>query len=309
MTTLRRASTNHASSTISLKTLIVESWKTFIRDWKESFSVSIWLLAPAVLLLAVTLLDRAIPDTLGILPLLVFVVSLCVQAWVSVHLIRDTLKRTGESISKATTWQVDVLTYVWTKFLNGVALVGSLLPLVLGIIGIPLFITLTRVSERGAGIILFGGMALLSLPAIWLAINLIFWPYILASGPEGVEKVLAPIRGRRWVSIKKTIAVLTASYELVRGRFWYTLVRLIVPGFIFGMVLLASVTIVDTVIQFIAGPAKIAALFSTSGSFIDINHSTGNAYAFFLQAVGEAVFLPLFIVWQTKLFQSLREKK
>ncbi len=309
MTTLRRRLPDPSSSTISLKALIVDSWKVFIRDWKEGFGVSIWLLAPAVLLLIVNLLDRILPDALGILPLIVFAISLCTQAWVSIQLIRDTLKRAGEPVTKTSAWQTDVLAYIWTKLLNGIALIGSLLPLALGVIGLPLFVTLTQVSERAATAILFGGIFLLALPSIWLAVSLIFWPLILVSGSEGVEKILAPIRGRRWVSLKKTIAVLTASYELTRGRFWSTLIRLAVPGFIFGMVLLASVTIVDSIIQFIAGPGKIAALFSANGSLIDVNHSTGNAYAFFLQSVGEAVFLPLFIVWQTKLFQSLREKK
>ncbi len=309
MSTLRRRSLAQSPS-LSIKTLFVESWKTFVHDWKDTFSVSIWLVVPAVLLLAVTLVDRQIPNTIGFLPLIVFVIALCVQAWVSVRLIRDTLKRAGEPVGKAPTWQVDVLTYVWTKLLNGIAVIGALVPFILGVLGFPLFIALTHVSKGIAALLFFGGTFILAIPAIWLAISLLFWPYMLVGGQGGTEQVFTEMRGRRWISFKKTVDVLIASYKLVHGRFWYTFIRLLVPGFIFGMILIASITLVDAIIQFIAGPEKIAALFGTQGmSFVDVHHAAGNAYAYFLQAVGEAAFFPLFIVWQTKIFQSLREKK
>ncbi len=304
---LRHQTAPKHPSDLSLKLLIVESWRLFVHNWKTTFSISIWLMAPATLLLLVTLLDRVIPTTLAFLPLLILLLSLCIQAWVSLQLIRYTLVQLGEVVAPST-WQTDITAYLWTKLLNCLAIVGSLLPFVLSVIGLPLFIALTRPPERSATMLLFGVLGLLALPAIWLGISLMFWPLVLVSEPQGIAQTFTTLGGRRWLSIKKTVAILTASFSLVRGRFWYTFMRVIVPGLLFVALSLAFITLVDSLIQFIAGPAKIAALFgSNSLTFIDVNHTTGNAYVYFLQAVGEAVFFPLFIVWQTKLFLSLRK--
>lgn len=236
--------------------------------------------------------------------------SFCVQAWVSLRLIRVTLTNAGVSIAKPSTIQGDVFAYLWIKLLYGIAIIGALLPLVLGLIGLPLFITLTRIPELFATYLLLGGGCILAAPALWLSIHLFFGPYLLVGDLEGVDKVYADTKGQRWVSLKRTIDLLVQSYTLVQKRFWYTLARLVIPGLLFGLLMFSSISIIDTLIQFIAGPEKIASLFGPPGSaFLDIKHATGNSYSFFLQSMGEALFLPLFIVSQTKLFLSLRRVK
>lgn len=308
MPTLRRPSSSKSSDLIPVKALIRDSWQAFTRDWKETFLVSRWLILPAVLVLLSDVLDRLFPGPWNwIWATIALLAALITDGWVNVHLIQTTLAREGETGARSSSpWTTQVLGYFWLKLLAGVALIGALLPVILGAMGLPIFISLTRLPQHLASALLFVGLGILSLPAIWLAVNLLFAPFYLFARADAIEDLFGKrAGGLRWPSAQKAIHLLSSSYELVRGRWWQTSVRLVIPGLLFGLLLVASISFADALIQFIAGPEKIEALFGRGVTSVDVN-SGSNAYAFFLQALAQSIFLPLFTVWQIKLFCSLK---
>jgi hypothetical protein len=68
------------------------------------------------------------------------------------------------------------------------------------------------------GLLTLGGFILLIIPGIWLSVALGFATYAL------------------WDEGTKGLGALKRSYQLVKGRWWATLVRLLVPHFLIGMV-------------------------------------------------------------------------
>ncbi len=304
MPTLRRTSpptTTTYSGLIPVRELIRVSWATFKQNWKQTFNISIWLLVPAVVLLAASLLVQFTPPIL--LPLVriaPLITGLCIGAWVSLRLMQLILKEEGEpTVLQEPSWVQPVGSYIWLQILHRIALIGASLPLALGIIGLPILAILANIPKGTFLIIATLSMAVLSIPAIWLVIQLAFWPFFFMTNAEGSHATFTTTEqsNLRIPSFKKSIRLFAQSYHLVKGRFWAVLSRLLFPGLTFLLLFLAATFTVDTIFGLIIGEAKINTIFKT----------IPQGYAYFIGSIGQVLFLPLFITWLAKLFRSLKQ--
>ncbi len=303
MPTLRRTPPSSTISTpglIPVRELIKDSWQTFKRNWKQTFSISLWLLIPAVVLLIASLLSRFEPSLASLLSIASLITGLCINAWVSLRLMQYTLKEEGEaSVLQEPSWTQSIGSYVWLQILHNIALVGASLPLILGIIGLPILAILGRIPERSFLFVAFFSMVILSLPALWLLAQLVFWPFFFMTNPEGSHATFTTLgkNNLRVPSFKKSISLFAQSYHLVQGRFWSVFTRLLLPGFTFLLLFLAVTFTIDTIFALIIGEVKMNTIFET----------IPQGYAYFLVSIGQVLFLPLFITWLTKLFRSLKQ--
>lgn len=129
-----------------------------------------------------------------------------------------------------------------------------------------------------------GGLVAFIFPGIWIAILLTTSRYLfLEDGVRGTQ-------------------ALSASAALVSGRWWATFWRVVIPGCVFLFVLTISFTLLTTVIGLIAGSAKIDALITGT-------QPIANAFQAVLQGITQAIFMPLFIIWQVKLVHALKESR
>lgn len=303
MPTLRRTPPSSTISTpglIPVRELIKDSWQTFKRNWKQTFSISLWLLIPAVVLLIASLLSRFEPSLASLLSIASLITGLCINAWVSLRLMQYTLKEEGEaSVLQEPSWTQSIGSYIWLQILHNIALVGASLPLILGMIGLPILAILGRIPERSFLFVAFFSMVILSLPALWLLAQLVFWPFFFMTNPEGSHATFTTLgkNNLRVPSFKKSISLFAQSYHLVQGRFWSVFTRLLLPGFTFLLLFLAVTFTIDTIFALIIGEVKMNTIFET----------IPQGYAYFLVSIGQVLFLPLFITWLTKLFRSLKQ--
>ncbi|MBP6945087.1 hypothetical protein KBD61_04705 [Patescibacteria group bacterium] len=286
---------------ISAHDLIQESWQTFKRHWKYTFSISLWLLVPAVVLLIASLVNRFIQPSLApLLSIISLITGLCINAWVNLRLMQYILKEEGEAyILQEPNWTQPIGSYIWLQILHNIALAGASLPLIFGMIGLPILVILGRIPERSFLFVAFFSMVILSLPVVWLAAQLVFWPFFFMTNPEGSHATFTSIgkNNLRVPSFKKSIHLFAQSYHLVRGRFWTVFARLAWPGLTFLLLFLTVTFTIDTVFALIIGEVKMNAIFET----------IPQGYAYFLVSIGQVLFLPLFITWLAKLFRSLKQ--
>lgn len=290
-----------------VKRLISESWKHFTAEWKRTFLISRWIILPGALTLAIVLLERFGQEDLGIFLPIVAGGAFLLNAWVEIGLIRHELDNShAKETSPFTADWKNVAAYLWTDVWHGVALIGMLLPFFLALVGVVVAVAGTQLAAELLPWLLIPALVLL-VPFLWMSVSLAFWPFILLdSSPSSPwEELRGP---SRFPSLNRTVALFVASYKLVRGRWWQVFLRFVVPGFVFGVVFLASVSIVDFLIELIAGPAKMEALFGSGVLSTDVNSSSRNGYSYFLQSLGLAVFFPLSIGWQARLYKMLKKE-
>lgn len=307
MTTLRRSSPS-LDRLPSIKTLISESWGHFTKGWKDTFLLSRWLILPGALLLAVALLERFGQKDLGIFVPLIGVGAFALTAWVKIALIRRELGHASDMDSSpvAGGWK-NVAAYIWTDIWHDIALIGTIVPFLLALIGLVVLVVGTQLPERAFGL-LFAGSLLLAIPLIWMTVSLAFWPFILFDHSSS-ESAWERLRGlSRFPSLQRTVATFVSSYELVRGRWWRVFLRFLVPGFVFGVLFLASISLADSLIKVLAGPEKMQALFGKDSTVLDVNSGSLSGYGYFLQSLGLALFFPLFITWQATLYKMLKKE-
>ncbi len=134
------------------------------------------------------------------------------------------------------------------------------------------------------GLAIMGGLVLFVFPGIWIAVLLQFSElYLMGEGYRGTK-------------------ALAASYALVKGRWWDVFWRLVVPGTLFVILSVVTVGIIMNVIGLIAGAAKINLIIS-----VDQSTPLIDAARQLIEGLTQMIFLPLFVVWQIKLFRSLKE--
>ncbi len=303
MSTSRRTRPSTSSSFISVKDLIKASWQTYREELKQTLNISIWLLVPALLMLGIGLLNHFVPQsTNNLLSLATLFISYAIEAWVTIRLLRFILAHTGETkLVEERPPAAPVAGYLWLFLVHKIALIGASLPIGLGMIGFFVFIIVSRLPEAAAFPLAALSVAVLGTPLWWLAVQLSFWPFTFMTNPEGSS---APFRdigehGKRIPSLKKAVGLLSQSYQLVNGRFWSTLIRLAIPGFVFFLLFLFVIGLVDTTLMFVVGEAKMDTIFST----------IPQGYGYFLGTIGQILFLPLFLTLQALLFRSLKETR
>ncbi len=136
------------------------------------------------------------------------------------------------------------------------------------------------------GLAVIGGLMVFFFPAIWLAVLLQFSElFLIGEGLRGTQ-------------------ALAASYHLVKGRWWEVFWRLIVPGTFFLIVSILLMSLFVNIVSLLAGQAKTQFIFTATAPSALID-----AARQLLEGFAQMIFLPLFLIWQVKLFRSLKETR
>lgn len=134
---------------------------------------------------------------------------------------------------------------------------------------------------------ILGGTLFFVFPGIWLAVSLMFSQFLLLE--DGVWGARA----------------LASSHALVKGRWWSVFWRAFAAGFLFLVLVVVVTNILGSIVGFIAGTGKLSAVLGSQ--------TLGNPVAYgarqLLDSIAEAVFFPLFVAWQVKLFHDLKKTR
>lgn len=130
-------------------------------------------------------------------------------------------------------------------------------------------------------LIVLGGLVLLIIPGIYFGVVLSFSTFTLIE-----EK-------------HRGTAALNASRNLVKGRFWATLWRLLAGSLVFGLALILGTGIIFALLVLIAGPSHFITL---KGQLEPLAQGTVDL----LQSIIQAATLPLFIGYQVKVYRALK---
>ncbi len=132
-----------------------------------------------------------------------------------------------------------------------------------------------------------GGFFLFFFPGIWLLVA--FSMSVLVFIDEGVRGTAAMVR----------------SSELVKGRWWQTLWRLIVPGFVVGVLAFLAVFVLTLMIGAVVGYEQVFQVTGTMNATGEI--TTADGVQSVLGALVQIALVPLSIIYQVKLYHSLKQ--
>lgn len=136
------------------------------------------------------------------------------------------------------------------------------------------------------GLAIVGGLMLFVFPGIWLAVLLQFSElFLIGDGMRGTQ-------------------ALAASYALVKGRWAAVLWRLVIPGTLFLILSVVLVGVIVNILALIAGATKINLILSGT-----VTSPLADASRQLIEGLTQMIFLPLFLLWQIKLFKSLKDSR
>jgi hypothetical protein len=144
-----------------------------------------------------------------------------------------------------------------------------------------LFLPLLWVSIL-AGLATIGGFILLILPGIYLAVRFAFGQ-------------LAVIDAK-----KKGVEALKDSWALTKNRFWAVLGRELAGGVVFGALFLAVSWLAVWIVAKIAGAGAYEAMTATE----ETNPALAGT-SIVINGMVQAAFIPLFYIFQVKLYKAL----
>ena len=238
--------------------LISQSWNDFIKQWNETFKVSIWFLYFGLVSFTGALLEKVSPaGAFDQVNLILAVIVSVGYIWSGIRLIRAVLEiEAGQKPSLDVTASQKAA------------------QLILPIIGVGLLQLIVTV----------GGFILFIIPGIYLMIALSFAQVIrIDTGEKGFK-------------------VLSASRELVKGRWWQTLWRLFAGNFIFGLGIGLILSLLIALLASISGTNA----FLTQGTDAFKSDPLMQGAYDLLQATFQAAVMPLFIFFQVKLYKNLK---
>lgn len=164
------------SQLISLGDLINQSWTQYKRDWKECLNISVWLLAPILLMFAFLLLTDKLKLNLPVgfgLILLDVAIAIVINLYVVIRLMRFLLtkeKSNGAQVSDSHISLKLFFSFLWVLILRALATLGATV----------LFI----------------------FPGIWLSIRVAFYDLFLLDddlhGTQALAASYATVKGRWW---------------------------------------------------------------------------------------------------------------
>lgn len=135
-----------------------------------------------------------------------------------------------------------------------------------------------------------GGLIAFVLPGIWMSIAFAFAPIVLLdNGARGAQ-------------------ALAASHELVKGRWWQTFGRTLISGFMVGLLMMLSMFLLVMIIGLFVGFDKSLALAANSSS-MGLQVSLTDGLQGVLSGIVQAIFLPLGIIYQVKIYHSLKKTR
>lgn len=135
-----------------------------------------------------------------------------------------------------------------------------------------------------------GGLIAFVLPGIWLSIAFAFAPIVLLdNGLRGTQ-------------------ALAASHELVKGRWWAAFGRTLVSGLMVGLLMMITMFLLVMIIGLFVGFDKSLALAANSSS-MGLQVSLTDGLQGVLSGIVQAIFLPLGIIYQVKIYHSLKKTR
>jgi len=135
-----------------------------------------------------------------------------------------------------------------------------------------------------------GGIIAFVLPGIWMSVAFSFAPIILLeNGLRGTE-------------------ALATSHELVKGRWWQVLGRILVSGFMVGLLMMLTMLVLVMVIGLFVGFDKAFALAATSTN-MGMQVSFTDGLQGILSGIVQAMFLPLGLIYLVKIYHSLKKTR
>lgn len=239
------------SPLISVSALIRSSWDRFLTNWKLHLEISVRFFL-AMTLNVIALYAFLNSKTTTYTELIIGIILLIASFLVSTH----TTIGAFDAIFKGETEKAPST--------------------VSNAIGYKLFLPYLLVS-----ILVFcaviGGATLLVLPGIWLAVRLMFAPYVvIEEGKTGMD-------------------ALTRSADLVDGRWWSLLWRLIASSVVFVLIMTLCGTIIFALITLLSGRALV------------INPQNPSIYETLFSNLINAYFIPLLFISMAKLYTSAKE--
>ncbi len=241
--------------------LITDSWRAYVKNWNETFKVSIWFLYFGLVTFAGAVLLKVSGSSAFVLTDAILGVIVAVgYIWAGIRLIQAVLDlEAGRKVS---------LDIKMSQKAGG---------LILSV----LWVAVLQLA------VIIGGFLLLIVPGIYLALALSFSQVMLIDGDQ---------RG---------FAALAASRALVKGRWWATFWRLLAGNVVFGLVL-------GLLMSLLLG---LLAAFSGTDAFVvqgtaafKADPLVQGAYEL-LQSIMQASVLPLFIIFQVKLYKALKASR
>jgi len=135
-----------------------------------------------------------------------------------------------------------------------------------------------------------GGLLIFVLPGIWMSIAFTFAPILFLE---------SNIRGTQ---------ALAASHELVKGRWWATFSRIIVSGLFVGVFAALVTLLLVVVIGLFVGYPKALSL-AGAATTVGKQVAYTNDLQGILSGIVQAIFLPLVIIYQVKIYHSLKKSR
>ncbi|MBP7134586.1 hypothetical protein KBA73_05200 [Patescibacteria group bacterium] len=145
------------------------------------------------------------------------------------------------------------------------------------------------------GLASLGGLVVFVIPGVWLTVALSFaLLYVLEERKRGTQ-------------------AMAASVELVKGRWWATMIRLAVPGLAVLFLFFFVTSLLNSIVTFIAGynPTEIVREYAAAYWWVSPPKQIVFAAAT-NQAIGAlsmALFAPMVIALITRLFHELKRTK
>ncbi|MBI5655004.1 hypothetical protein HZC53_05140 [Candidatus Uhrbacteria bacterium] len=135
-------------------------------------------------------------------------------------------------------------------------------------------------------LIVMGGFLLLIIPGIFLSVALSFSQLIL------VEKD------------KRGLEALSASRELVKGRWWSTFWRIVLGSIVFGFAILGIQILVLGIFAVLVGPSNFISLMQSENPDPLFSGTIS-----LLSTILQAATLPLFFSYNVKLYRALQKSE
>lgn len=287
---------------ISIGEVIDKSWDHYIDHFKQLMIISLWaLLVPALMIIRIfiapdgelnmfaSILEYGGSALLwagAIIGILIALIAVpVITIWIYINLIKAI---DGQAKKKSFTLQQlrvygwkNFFSYIWVALLRAIIIAVPALALIPGVITIYFNISLN-------GGVLFGVIStLLMLAGVIFAFILITMLSIQLNFAS-FERLIGEKRGTKAIS---------GSRALVDGRFWKTLVRIVIPKFVFLLI----VIIMQFVVMFILSLGSMVTIFSDTAVLSAI---LGVLNVILLSVIG-ILTTPMFIIVDYIIYDSL----
>ncbi|HEU0050889.1 MAG TPA: hypothetical protein VFQ60_02415 [Patescibacteria group bacterium] len=288
-----------AHALISIRDLLVKSWRQFTRDWTRVVRISAWwLLIPVLsgvrqaIQYGITFGANESEKSVAIIILALFVVllvfgvaNIVISLMTTIRLIAFTLERDHDAQAKIPSWNWNLFgPMLWILIL---LVFVQLIPMFIGFL-VGWILYPSGISQGQEFLAIAIGFLVYLIPGIYLS-NL--FSFSMQSLIED------DLHGR---------AALVASAKLVKGRWWQTFWRQFVPGLIFALITLVLVVLLIFIISMIT--MGVFAVFHIQVTLaIGLTILPIAAFGLFLiPYLVNTFLLPYFIISQAKLFHSMK---